>query len=69
MDTTIYTPRQIADRWYICYQTVLRMIHEGELRAFRVGHEWRVTAEALNEYETRPHTQQPQKKQKFTRIN
>lgn len=68
MDTAIYTPRQLADRWLVSYRTILRMIHGGQLPAFRVGTEWRITAEALREHESSQHTPQTPKKQKLTRI-
>ena len=66
MPSTYYTPQQIATQWRVGYPTVLGMIREGKLRAFRAGREWRVTDEALREYETRP--PEP-KKQKTNQIN
>jgi excisionase family DNA binding protein len=41
------TPEQVADLLGVHHRTVLRMIHRGELAAFKVGQQWRVTSETL----------------------
>jgi excisionase family DNA binding protein len=41
------SPEQVADLLGVHHRTVLRMIHRGELAAFKVGQQWRITDETL----------------------
>lgn len=54
-ETTFYSPRDIATRWGVSYQTVLKVIRRGELHAFRAGKVLLVSSDALRDYETRPY--------------
>lgn len=54
-ETTFYSPRDIATRWGVSYQTVLKVIRRGELHAFRAGKVLLVPSDALRDYETRPY--------------
>jgi excisionase family DNA binding protein len=42
-----YTVPELSARWQCTEETVRRMIRRGDLRAFRVGRQWRVTEEAV----------------------
>ena len=48
-----FTVAELADRWNCHPETVRRMIASGELKAFRVGREWRVAVEEVTWKETR----------------
>ncbi len=48
-----FTVAELADRWNCHPETVRRMIASGELRAFRVGREWRVAVEEVTWKETK----------------
>ena len=43
----VYTPAEVAEILKIPEQSCIRLIRSGQLRAFRVGGEWRVTEAAL----------------------
>jgi excisionase family DNA binding protein len=49
----VMTPAMLAERWNVRPRFVVKLIEDGELAAFRIGTLWRVTAEALEEYEAR----------------
>lgn len=51
-----YTIHEVAKLWGVGYRTVLKMIHQGKLQAFKAGKEWRVSKAALLEYESKPIT-------------
>lgn len=48
-----FTVAELADRWNCHPETVRRMIASGELKAFRVGREWRVAVEEVKWTETK----------------
>ena len=50
--TTAYTVDEVAERIHRSKDTVLRYIHNGELRAQRVGRPYYITEEALTEFIT-----------------
>jgi excisionase family DNA binding protein len=50
-DRVIYTMTQLADRWGVSRDTVDTMLRAGKVRGFRVGKQWRITAEAVGDYE------------------
>lgn len=58
-ETTFYSPQEVAARWGISYQTVLKLIRRGELHAFRAGKILLVSSDALHDYETRPYQPKP----------
>jgi excisionase family DNA binding protein len=43
------SPEQVADLLGIHYRTVLRMIERGELAAFKVGQQWRISSDTLRQ--------------------
>lgn len=49
----VITLMKAADRLNISYTTVLRLVHGGELPAFRVKHSWRTTTQACDDFVTR----------------
>ena len=52
-----YSMQDIAKRWNVDYQTVRALIQSGKLQAFKTSGEkgsYRVRADVLFEYETRP---------------
>lgn len=50
----LYTVPDVARRWGVCAQAVYKLLRTGQLRGFKAGKEWRVTEEALREYELPP---------------
>lgn len=38
----VLTVTQICERWQCCRLTVMKAIHSGTLKAFRLGRNWRV---------------------------
>ncbi|WP_339232725.1 helix-turn-helix domain-containing protein [Geobacillus sp. FSL W8-0032] len=50
MASTIYTPKEIAEKLKITSATVINWIKRGDLEALRVGNQWRITQEQLNEF-------------------
>lgn len=52
------TPKQVAERWQCKVDSVLRLIHTGQLRGFNIGKpgalkgRYRVCLDALVEFET-----------------
>lgn len=53
---TYYGPQDVAKLWGVSYRAVLGLINRGKLQAFKAGKEWRISASALRDYETRPIT-------------
>lgn len=52
------TPRDVAQQWQCHPDTVTKLCRRGLLRALRIGTAWRITPEAVAEYEAR-HTSEP----------
>ena len=52
-----YTVTELARRWQCHQETIRRMIQRGDLKAFRVGKQWRIPQEAVTWIETK----QPQR--------
>lgn len=46
----VYTPKEIADRYKVTPAAVLKWIHEGRLRAVRLGKVWRIPESALEDF-------------------
>jgi excisionase family DNA binding protein len=44
------TPQEVADELKVNYITVIRWINGGDLRAYRLGAQWRVKREDLDEW-------------------
>ena len=49
-DIEVYTLKEIIDLLQVTRRTLYNWIKDGKLRAFRVGKEWRVTKEALEDF-------------------
>ena len=50
-ETRVFTPQMLAQRWGVSEKTVRNLVARGELRGFRTGKLYRVSAEAVEEYE------------------
>ncbi|WP_394707787.1 helix-turn-helix domain-containing protein [Roseovarius pacificus] len=53
-DRRPYTPDMLAERWQCSAESVRLLCHSGELRSFRIGRMFRIPADAVDEYESRP---------------
>lgn len=49
-DIEVYTLKEIEDLLHVTRRTLYNWIKGGKLKAFRIGKEWRVTKEALEEF-------------------
>lgn len=49
-DIEVYTLKEIEDLLHVTRRTLYNWIKYGKLKAFRIGKEWRVTREALEEF-------------------
>jgi putative molybdopterin biosynthesis protein len=49
-DTTMYTVEEIAKMLKVSTETIRKLIARGEIKAKRIGKQYRVTQEALDEY-------------------
>ena len=50
MSDLVYTIEEVAKILKVSQMTVRRLIDEGELEAFKVGNQWRITKEALDRF-------------------
>ena len=48
----LYTIEEIADLFKVTHRAVYKWINAGKLTAFKVGREWRITEEGLQEFIT-----------------
>ena len=46
----MFTPAELAGKWGVCVETVLREIRKKKLQAFKIGREWRVPEAWANQY-------------------
>jgi excisionase family DNA binding protein len=44
------TPKQVADKLKLSYDTIMRLIHREELPAVKIGQQWRISTDALEEW-------------------
>lgn len=49
-DIEVYTLKEIEDLLHVTRRTLYNWIKSGKLKAFRIGKEWRVTREALQDF-------------------
>lgn len=49
-DIEVYTLKEIEDLLHVTRRTLYNWINSGKLKAFRIGKEWRVTRDALEEF-------------------
>lgn len=54
-----YTVQEMADILQLCQRTILRHIHAGYLPAHRVGHQYRISERALEDYLRAKYTMAP----------
>ncbi len=50
MDEQLLTPHQVAERFQVDERTVTLWLRKGHLRGFKVGKEWRVSAQDLTAF-------------------
>jgi excisionase family DNA binding protein len=50
VDDQAFSVQRTAKRLGVCERTTLTLIEKGELRAHRVGRQWRIFESALREY-------------------
>ena len=50
VDYEILTPEDVMDYLYIGRNAVYKLLKSGELKAFRVGRNWKIPKKALDEY-------------------
>jgi excisionase family DNA binding protein len=48
-----YTPETLGAVWGVSAATVRNLIHRGDLRGFRVGRQFRIRPQAVEEFEAR----------------
>lgn len=51
-DLKVYTLEEIEAMLHVTRRTLYNWIKDGKLKAFKVGKEWRVTEEALQDFFT-----------------
>lgn len=49
-DLEVYTLKEIEELLHVTRRTLYNWIKDGKLKAFRIGKEWRVTKDALEEF-------------------
>lgn len=54
-EVTVLTTKQLARRWKIHPQTVLKMQKDGRLKGYQITRQWRFTLSEIEEYETSRH--------------
>ena len=47
MAETYYTIRQVAERTSVHYQTIWKMVKQGDLEAIRIASSWRIPESAV----------------------
>ena len=50
----IYSTVDLINRWQCSPDLVYRLLESGELRGFKIGRWWRITEEAIIEFENTP---------------
>jgi excisionase family DNA binding protein len=50
---TILTLKEAAASLKVCVKTILRLIERHDIKAFKVGRQWRIRVSAILEYQTR----------------
>lgn len=46
----VFTIQEVADKLKVDHKVIRQAIRQGDLKAFRVGRQWRITAEALQDF-------------------
>lgn len=50
MEGKYYSPREIANRYNVTPQAIIKWIKQGKLKAVKVGSVWRIPESALQEF-------------------
>lgn len=50
MDTTFYNPQQVSEIFKVSIYTVLRLIKDKKLTAAKIGSQWRIDQDSLDQY-------------------
>ena len=50
VEDTYYTLQEVAEQLKVSYRTVYRWVRSGELSAYQLGQEWRITDKDLNQF-------------------
>jgi excisionase family DNA binding protein len=50
----VWRVREVAERLGVTIETVLKRLHEGSLKGFRVGRAWRIRDSELTDFMQRP---------------
>lgn len=50
MQQNLYTPIEVAERLKVSVDTIKRLIKNGKLSATKIGGQWRISEDQLNEY-------------------
>ena len=56
LPTKLFTTEQAGEYLIVPAKTVTRWIKEGKLKAYKIGGEWRISEEALEEFLTSGYT-------------
>ena len=56
MERLYYTVEEVAELWGVHPSTVYQLLRSGRLRGFKPGNSWRVTMDAIKEYENADYT-------------
>lgn len=51
LEQDFYTPEELAELWGFHYRTILNYIADGDIRAFKVRGQWRISRESVREAE------------------
>ena len=54
MDKRYYSVEEVAELWGVSKQAIYVLLRTGRLRGFKPGRDWRISAEALKDYESTP---------------
>lgn len=49
-DLEVYTLKEIEELLHVTRRSIYNWIKDGKLKAFKIGKEWRVTRQALEEF-------------------
>ncbi len=55
----VLTPEELAGRWKLHYNTIISWIQSGEIVAYKLGRQYRVPLDVVEDYES-SHTIQPE---------
>lgn len=53
-DTKTYTVISLSTYWDCSPDSVYRLLQSGQLRGFKIGNSWRISRDAVAEFENKP---------------